>query len=1184
MIRKLLLSALMCLGIYATQAQTVHEWYQDGIVVFQMKTDVNYNFPVRGKAVDFEQISFLAQLKDKYDITSMIQMHPNDPDEKLRHTYQINFDMWAQVDNLIAAIKQNPSVEYAEKKELHVNFYTPNDLGANSSNGTGMWHLHTMQAQQAWNLSIGDPNIVVAVTDNAILTTHVDLQNKLVQGYDAPTGGNDPNPCGSNDGNHGTHVSGTVGAETDNNTGVSSIGFNVSIMPIKIGNCSGALTHGYEGINYAANNGADVVNMSWGGGGFSNYGQNVCNAAWNAGTILVAAAGNDGVSTVFYPAGYNNVISVASTTTNDSKSGFSQFGTWIDIAAPGSAIRSTYATSNTSYARIQGTSMASPNVAGLVGLIKSYVPTATNQDIINCLLSTADNIDAVNPNYIGQLGSGRINAFAALQCIGQFNLALDAGITEIIDPGTTVCGSSFTPQVVLRNFGTNTLNSVDITYEWNGNTNVFNWSGTLLQGQSEVVSLPNQTASNGSYTFTASTSNPNASTDLNPSNDENTTNFVVDINGQIIDLSLLLDCYGSEISWSIIDDNGTTLFNGGGYGDNTNGETILESFCLPVGCYTFEINDTYGDGMYGSQWQNCSVDGDYSITDGNGNVLVQMTAINADFGFSTSDLFCVVAPNVLNDAGIASISSPTSVHCSSSMTPVVELRNYGNDPLTSADINYQTTGGVQTFSWTGNLTTGQVESVTLPSIASSGGIVSLLAYTSNPNGQADDDTTNDQDSTLLNVFAAPVTLPFTEDFETNVFVTGEWTLENPDNDVTWELVTVGGITPGSSAAKIDFFSYANAAQRDAIISPPVSLAGYLSAELSFDHAYRRFNQNAADSLIVYVSSDCGQTWDRVLAAAEDGTGSFATQTTNTNAFTPSIADDWCFSGTIGATCFTIDLSSYIEEDILVKFESYNAGTIGNNLFLDNINIDGVPGTIPPVANFTTNSTILCEGEPITFTDQSTANTTSWDWSFQGGSPATSTAQNPVVSYASAGTYNVTLTATNSFGTDTESMTITVNPLPSTPVITQSGNNLSVVLQAGETASWSYNGNVIGSGSNITMIGTGVYEVTITNTSGCDASISDSYEMDVTSLNDLSLDNSILVYPNPTKGFFTLDFVSQSKVQMWITDAVGRKVTQTRFYSEGVQTDLVDISNFQPGIYILVFDSGDGILTRKITKK
>ena len=953
-------------------------------------------------------------------------------------------------------------------------------------------------------------------------------------------------------------------------------------MPIKIGNCNGALTHGYEGINYAANNGADVVNMSWGGGGFSNYGQNVCNAAFNAGTILVAAAGNDGVNTVFYPAGYNNVIAVASTTTNDAKSGFSQFGTWIDIAAPGSAIRSTYATSNSAYSRIQGTSMASPNVAGLVGLIKSYVPSATNQDIINCLLSTADNIDAVNPNYIGQLGSGRINAFAALQCIGQFNLALDAGITEIIDPGATVCGSSFTPQVRLRNFGTNTLNSVDINYEWNGTTNVFNWTGTLTQGQSVIVNLPAQTASNGNYTFLASTVNPNASTDLNPANDESATNFVVDINGQTLDLNLLLDCYGSEITWSIIDDNGTTLFTGGGYGNNTNGQTVTESFCLPVGCYTFEINDTYGDGMHGSQWQNCSIDGDYSITDGNGNVLVQMTAANADFGFGTTDLFCVADPNVLNDAGIAAILSPTGVNCSNSILPVVEIRNYGSDPLTSADINYQTTGGVQTFSWTGNLTTGQIQSVTLPTIPSNAGTINLTVYTSNPNGQSDDDTSNDQQATPLNVYTTTATLPFNEDFETDVFASGEWSLGNPDNDVTWELVTVGGITPGSTAAKIDFFSYANAAQRDAIISPPISLAGYLSAELSFDHAYRRFNQNAADSLVVYVSSDCGQTWDRMLAAAEDGTGSFATQTTNTNAFTPAIADDWCFSGSIGATCFTVDLSSYLEQDILVKFESYNAGTIGNNLYIDNINIDGTPGIIPPDASFTANSTTVCEGDAISFTDISIPTPTSWNWSFPGGNPTTSTAQNPVVSYTTAGTYNVTLSATNSFGTDSESITITVSSFPATPIVTQSGNNLSVVLQGGETASWTYNGNFVGTGASITMVGSGTYEVTVANAAGCETSESNSYDMDVTALTEIGLENTLLIYPNPTEGSFTLDFTTQEEVQMWITDALGRKVTQTRSYSMGAQTDVIDLSTHQPGIYMVVFEAENGSFTRKVT--
>ena len=1408
MIRKLLLlTAVLCVTFFSS-AQTVYEWYQDGIVVFQMKTDVHYNFPVRDKHVDFERIPFLSKMKDKYAITSMIQMHPNDPDELLRHTYQINFDMWAQVDNLIADIARNSDVEYAEKKELHKHFLTPNDLGANSSSGTGMWHLYTMNAQQAWDLSTGDPNIVVAVADNAILTTHVDLQNKLVQGYDAPTGSNDPNPCGSNDGNHGTHVSGTVGAETDNSIGVSSIGYNLSVMPIKIGNCNGALTHGYEGINYAANNGADVVNMSWGGGGFSNYGQNVCNAAWNAGTILVAAAGNDGTNQQFYPAAYNNVISVASTTTNDSKSGFSQYGTWVDIAAPGSAIRSTYATSNTSYARIQGTSMASPNVAGLVGLIKSYVPGATNQDIVNCLLNSADNIDAVNPNYIGELGAGRINAFAALQCIGAFNVALDAGITDILDPGATVCGNSFTPQVVLRNFGTDPLTSVEIDYEWNGVTNTYNWSGNLTQGQTEVVILPTQTAPNGSYTFIASTANPNSGTDLTPGNDEFQSGFVVDVNGQTIDLDLSLDCYGSEISWFIIDDNGTTLFTGGGYADNTSGQTITESFCLPVGCYTFEINDSYGDGMHGSQWNGCSIDGDYTITDGNGNVLVQMSAPNADFGFSTTDPFCVTSPNVLNDAGISAIISPTGINCSNSITPTVELRNYGNDPLTSATINYQTTGGSQTFTWTGNLTTGQTENVTLPAISSSGGNVTLTVYTSNPNGVLDDDASNDQSSAPLNVYASAATLPFVEDFETNVFTTGEWSLENPDTDITWELVTVGGITPGSQAAKIDFFNYSTASQRDGMISPRISLVGYTTAQLDFDHAYRRYDQSAADSLLIYISTDCGISWDPVFGAAEDGTGSFATQTTNTNAFTPGISDDWCFSGTVGASCFTVDLTAYVGQEILVKFESFNAGTIGNNLFIDNINIDGTPGNFPPTSNYTSNTASVCEGGTVTFTDLSSANITSWNWSFPGGSPATSTAQNPIVTYPTSGNYDVQLIVTNSFGTDTiltnnaisvntvpnvtisassieiceggsaqltasgassydwdnglgsgstqtvsptvtttymvtgsnglscdatESVTVTVVPNPTvtatanttsicagdpvqlnaggattydwdnglgsgatqtvnptqttiytvtgtvgtncsntasvtitveqaptvtvngtsfticegesvslqasgansyswspttglnsgtaagvsasptstttytvegtnscgmdsenitvnvelppaTPVIIQNGNILSVTLQAGEAAVWLYNGFPAGTGSSITMTGDGIYLVTVTNSAGCESQISGTYQMDGASVGELQIESTLMIFPNPTNGMLTVSFQTSGEIKVWLMDALGRRVTEARSYQEGTHTDTMDLSHYRPGIYMLVFESTQGTIMRKITKR
>ncbi len=125
------------------------------------------------------------------------------------------------------------------------------------------------------------------------------------------------------------------------------------------------------------------------------------------------------------------MVSVAATTNGDAKSSFSQYGTWIDVSAPGSQILST--NEGTSYQMSQGTSMASPMVASLVGLMLSHAPSATPQDIIDCLLSSADNIDAANGNYLGQLGSGRINAEEALICLSAFTYSLDAGITGILN-------------------------------------------------------------------------------------------------------------------------------------------------------------------------------------------------------------------------------------------------------------------------------------------------------------------------------------------------------------------------------------------------------------------------------------------------------------------------------------------------------------------------------------------------------------------------------------------------------------------------------------------------------------------------------------------------------------------------------------------------------------------------------
>ena len=739
-------------------SQTLYKYYQDGLVVFQLKVDEK-RILSHEKQVDFKQHELFTQYLSEFEIEAVRHLHPALDDNKLNRTYQIRLKDMYKVNAVIAKLKKHEAIEYAELKELHYTTLTPNDPNFDQSN---QWSLFQIAAEQAWNSNVGDPNVVVAVTDNAINIDHPDLANVIVGGYDAVDQDNDPRGCGGNSGFHGSHVSGIVGAETDNSIGVASIGFGVSILPIKIGDCNGALTAAYDGIIYAANNGADVINMSWGGGGSSQYGQNVCTNAWNAGSILIGGAGNDNVSTQFYPAAYNNVVAVASTNQNDEKSGFSQYGSWIDIAAPGSNILSTDA--GTGYQSTSGTSMASPLVAGLVGLLKSHAPSATQTDLINCLYSSADDIDAQNPSYIGQLGAGRINANAAMNCASSFSTQYDAAIIDVIEPNGAICASSFTPEIVLRNYGSATLTNVTITYDWNGSPQTYSWTGSLPTGSSENVVLPSQTGGSGAYTFDAETSNPNGVADENPTNDLFTQSFSLNGNGQLVDLQLDLDCYAAEISWEITDDNNgnALVHSGGGYQNGSGIQSVTESLCLGVGCYTFTITDSYGDGMYGSQWSNCSVNGDYQMTDANGNLLFEMTATNADFGMSAQHQFCISQPGNLNDASIDAINNPGSIVCNTSITPEVVIRNFGNDPLTSATINYQTTGGVQTLAWTGNLTPNQSEIVTLPAINAGTGNVTLSVYTTNPNGQSDDTPANDELTQNYDVLNSPATPVITQ--------------------------------------------------------------------------------------------------------------------------------------------------------------------------------------------------------------------------------------------------------------------------------------------------------------------------------------------------------------------------------------------------------------------------------------
>lgn len=437
--KKLLLSAIgITIGFFLS-AQTVHKDYLDGAIWVKLSNKFANNAKIdfeTGKSVKTVKSSDLpfSRVLEGYGVTSTTMPFEVSKDPKLKNIVRIEFDNISGVDQLLRDISKNELVEYAEKVPFLKSTVTPDDPSYNTSS---QWNLFQINASDAWNISTGDAAVTVAIVDDAVEITHPDLAPVIwtnpgevpnngidddgngyvddVNGWDAADQNNNPNPPNGNY-DHGTHVAGISGAATDNGAGVASIGHNLTLIPVKATNSSSAVTHGYEGIIYAIAAGADVINMSWGGPGSSTTAQNIITSASNDGIVLVAAAGNDNVSSVFYPAGYSEVIAVASTTFGDSKSNFSNYGSWIDISAPGSAIYSTVPGGG--YQTKQGTSMASPLVAGLAGLMLSHNQSLSPADIKNCLYTTAENIDAENPSYVGELGAGRIDALAAMNCVG----------------------------------------------------------------------------------------------------------------------------------------------------------------------------------------------------------------------------------------------------------------------------------------------------------------------------------------------------------------------------------------------------------------------------------------------------------------------------------------------------------------------------------------------------------------------------------------------------------------------------------------------------------------------------------------------------------------------------------------------------------------------------------------------
>ncbi|MBN2427776.1 MAG: S8 family peptidase [Deltaproteobacteria bacterium] len=386
---------------------------------------------------------------------------------------------------VIKALRQRNDILYAEPNYILHPYTIPDDplYGL-------QWNFPQINLPLAWDYTTGDINVIVAVIDTGVLMNHPDLSDHLTStGYDFVSqvsmsndgDGIDADPEDPGDSGpgansfHGTHCAGLVAAETDNLTGVAGVGWNTRIMPVRVLGVGGGTSYDVrQGIRYAAglNNDsgitldasqrADIISLSLGSEGYDATTQGVIDDARTNGVIIIAAAGNDSSSTPTYPASYDGVISVSAVNINGTLASYSNYGSYIDVAAPGGdagdsngdgyqdLVWSTCGDDSSgsiiyNYQSMAGTSMATPHVAGVVALMKALAPALTPADLDALLASGAITSDIGTVGRDNYYGYGLIDAFKAVAAAGSNSIptVLNASPT-LVNLGTSSIGATVT--------------------------------------------------------------------------------------------------------------------------------------------------------------------------------------------------------------------------------------------------------------------------------------------------------------------------------------------------------------------------------------------------------------------------------------------------------------------------------------------------------------------------------------------------------------------------------------------------------------------------------------------------------------------------------------------------------------------------------------------------------------------
>lgn len=322
--------------------------------------------------------------------------------------YRIEIPSDVTVPEMIKKYLSLPEVEFAEPNGIYTLDTVPNDPYYGNQ-----WALPIIEAPDAWDIRTRGRDIVIAIVDTGVDLYHPDLVNRVLSGYDFVNRDSDP----MDDNGHGTHCAGIAAAETNNGIGIAGLSWDGKIRPVKVLTAGG---WGYwswiaEGIIYAADNDARIISISIGGYYYSSTLENAVNYAYNKGCLIVASAGNENTNAPHYPSGFANAMAVSATDSSDSRAWWSNYGSSIEVAAPGVSILSTYWYYGSTYGYMSGTSMSTPYVAGLAAFILSRNPYLSNEQVREYIKDYAD--DLGSPGWDQYYGSGRINAYNGVNII-----------------------------------------------------------------------------------------------------------------------------------------------------------------------------------------------------------------------------------------------------------------------------------------------------------------------------------------------------------------------------------------------------------------------------------------------------------------------------------------------------------------------------------------------------------------------------------------------------------------------------------------------------------------------------------------------------------------------------------------------------------------------------------------------